>query len=87
MIVTAIEPRRRLSNRKLGSDKPFVFALAIIGSVYILLILAMLLADVSFLSPIVNGRDDGPPSRLVNLANARQPVSGFALRPERYVMR
>jgi molybdate transport system permease protein len=39
------------TKRHVGSDVPFVCALAVIGGLYVLLILAMLVADVGFLNP------------------------------------
>ncbi len=53
MSLTRAEPHRTATRHRLGSDVPFVLALLVIGGFYILLILSMLLADVSFLSPVV----------------------------------
>ena len=44
-------PSPQPARRHLGSDVPFVLALALIGGLYALLIVAMLLADVAFLRP------------------------------------
>ncbi len=40
-----------IPHRRLRSDLPFLLSLAVIGGLYVVLILAMLLADVSFTSP------------------------------------
>jgi molybdate transport system permease protein len=46
-------PPTAAATRRLGSDVPFILAISLIGGFYICLILAMLLADVMFLSPVV----------------------------------
>jgi molybdate transport system permease protein len=54
-----------------GSDAPFLVSLGILGGSYIVLIVAMLLADVEFLARhAVSAPADSPAAQLLNLWNA-----------------
>jgi molybdate transport system permease protein len=44
-------PNPKSETRRLGSDLPFILALAVFGSLYLFLIIGMLIADASFTSP------------------------------------